>query len=127
MTRDLNARIAGSGSSIQGVGKTARGYWWRVQALPRRVWGGDFPRPRTLPALWLVGTAALGMTTAVCFLLGLNPGAVSLVYLIVIVLLVLLGDSFVSSAIFSVSAVGCIAFFSRSPSSRFGSIIREMF
>jgi PAS domain S-box-containing protein len=115
MTRDLNAGIAGSGSSIQGVGKTARGYWWRVQALLRRVWGGDFPRPRTLPALWLVGTAALGMTTAVCFFLGLNSGAVSFVYLIVIVLLVLLGDSFVSSAIFSVSAVGCIVFFFAEP------------
>jgi len=94
-----------------GNGKVAR----RVDALLRRVWSGDFPRPRTLLAHSLVGTAALGATTAVCFSLGLNPGAVALIYLIVIVMLCLLGDSFVSSAIFSVVATGCIVFFFADP------------
>ena len=114
MTRDHNVSIRGSGSLIQVIRKMARGYRRRVQALLRRVWSGDFPRPRTLPGLWLVGATALGATTAVCFSLGLNPGAVSLVYLIVIVLLSLL-DSFVSSAIFSVIAIGCIDFFFAEP------------
>jgi PAS domain S-box-containing protein len=93
----------------------ARGYWWRVEALLRRVWSGDFPRPRTLLVLWLVGATALGATTAVCLSLGLNPGAVALLYLIVIVVLSLLADSFVSSAIFSVIAIGCVAFFFSDP------------
>ena len=114
MTRDHNASIPGSGSLIQGIGKMARSYRRRVEALLRRVWNGDFPRPRTLPALWLVGATALGATTAVCFPLGLSPGAVSLAYLLVIVLLSLL-DSFLSSAIFSVSAIGCIVFFFAEP------------
>src|SRR6516225_7822060 len=115
MTRDHNAGIPGSTSLIDRNGKTAHRYRRRVEAFPRRVWNGDFPRPRTLPALWLAGATALGSTTAVCFHLGLSPGAVSLVYLIVIVLLSLLMDSLVSSAIFSVSAVGCIVFFFAEP------------
>jgi len=78
MTRDLNVSIPGSGSLIEGIRKMARGYWWRVEALLRRVWSGDFPRPRTLLAHWLVGATALGATTAVCFSVGLNPGAVAL-------------------------------------------------
>jgi len=127
MTRDLNVSIPGSGSLIEGIRKMARGYWWRVEALLRRVWSGDFPRPRTLLAHWLVGATALGATTAVCFSLGLNPGAVALIYLIVIVMLSLLGDSLVSFAIFSVVATGCIVFFSPIPSSRSRLKMREMF
>jgi len=115
MPRDHNANIPGTASLIHRNGKTARRYRRRAEALLRRVWTGDFPRPRTLPALWLAGATALGATTAVCFHFGLGPGAVSLVYLIVIVLLSLLMDSFVSSAIFSASAVGCIVFFFAEP------------
>src|SRR6516165_4991072 len=115
MPRDHNANIPGTASLIHRNGKTARRYRRRVEALLRRVWNGDFPRPRTLPALWLAGATALGSTTAVCFHFGLSPGAVSQIFLIVIVLLSLLMDSFVSSAIFSVSAVGCIVFFFAEP------------
>ena len=115
MTRDHNAGIPGTASSIHRNGKAVRRYRTRVEALLRCVWNGDFPRPRTLPAFWLVGAIALGATTAACFRFGLSPGAVSLVYLIVIVLLSLLTDNFVSSAIFSVSAVGCIVFFFAEP------------
>ena len=110
-SKDNHASINSSGSLMLGNGKVAR----RVDALLRRVWSGDFPRPRTLLAHSLVGTAALGATTAVCFSLGLNPGAVALIYLIVIVMLSLLGDSFVSFATFSVIATGCIVFFFADP------------
>jgi len=91
-SRDNHASVNGSGSSMLRDGKVAR----RVEAFLRRVWSGDFPRPRTLLAHSLIGAAALGTTTAVCFSVGLNPGAVALIYLIVIVMLSLLGDSFVS-------------------------------
>ncbi|OKO78205.1 hypothetical protein AC629_30785 [Bradyrhizobium sp. NAS80.1] len=106
----------------------ARRYWSHVDALLRRVWSGDFPQLPTLLAHWLVGASALGVTTAVCFALGLNPGAVALVYLIVIIVLSLLGGSFLSSIIFSAIAIGCIAFFfSPIPFSRSRSKIPEMF
>ena len=49
-----------------------------------------------------------------CFRLGLASGAVAFAYLIVIVLLSLL-DSFISSAIFSVVAIGCLDFFFARP------------
>src|SRR3954451_20993662 len=67
-------------------------------------------RFRHLVALWLAGSVALACATWICFQLGLNPAATSLVYLIVIVLLSLM-DSFISSALFSVVAVACLNFF----------------
>jgi K+-sensing histidine kinase KdpD len=56
------------------------------------------------------GIIALAFATWVCFQLGLNSATTSFVYLIVIVLLSLM-DSFISSAVFSVIAVGCLNFF----------------
>jgi K+-sensing histidine kinase KdpD len=67
-------------------------------------------RLRYLAALWLAGTVALAGATVICFQLGLNAATTSFVYLIVVVLLSLL-DSFISSAVFSLIAVGCLNFF----------------
>jgi PAS domain S-box-containing protein len=67
-------------------------------------------RIRYLAGLWVVGSVALACVTWVCFQLGLNFATTALIYLIVIVLLSLL-DSFISSAVFSVIAFGCLNFF----------------
>ena len=67
-----------------------------------------------MAALWVAGTIALAFATWVCFQLGLNPATTAFVYLIVIVLLSLM-DSFISSAIFCVIAVGCLNFFFMEP------------
>jgi PAS domain S-box-containing protein len=67
-------------------------------------------RFRYLIALWLAGTIALALATWVCFRLGLNSATTAFVYMIVIVLLSLM-DSFISSAVFSLVAVGCLNFF----------------
>lgn len=115
MTRDLYAGIPGSRSVIRGIGRMAHRYWSHLDGLLKRVWNGDFPQPRTLLAHWLVGATALGATTAVCFALGLDLGAVALLYLIVVMMLSLLRGSFLSSAIFSAIAIGCIAFFFAPP------------
>ena len=64
-------------------------------------------RFRFLAALWVVGTIALALATWACFQLGLNSATTAFVYLIVIVLLSLM-DSFISSAVFSVIAIGCL-------------------
>ncbi len=53
---------------------------------------------------------ALALLTFVCFRLGLNLATTACLYLIIIVLLSLLG-SFLSSAIVSLIAVGCLAYY----------------
>jgi PAS domain S-box-containing protein len=67
-------------------------------------------RFRRLATLWVLGCAALALLTWICFRLGLNASVVAFAYLIVIVLLSLM-DSFVSSAIFSLVAVGLLNYF----------------
>jgi PAS domain S-box-containing protein len=67
-----------------------------------------------LLALWIAGSVALGLATAACFLLGLNFATTALIFLVIIVLLSLL-DSFISSAVFSVVAVGCLNYFFTEP------------
>ena len=67
-----------------------------------------------LLALWIAGSVALALATLACFLLGLNFATTALIFLIIIVLLSLL-DSFVSSAVFSVVAVGCLNYFFTEP------------
>lgn len=67
-----------------------------------------------LAVLWAVGSVALALVTPLCLWLGLNFAAAAFVFLIVIVLLSLL-DSFISSAIFSAIAFGCLNFFFTEP------------
>jgi PAS domain S-box-containing protein len=67
-------------------------------------------RLRYLVGLWVLGGVAIGVVTWVCFSLGSNLSTTVLAYLIVIVLLSLL-DSFITSAILSVIAVGCLNYF----------------
>ena len=67
-------------------------------------------RLQYLAVLWVVGSAALALVTLVCVTLGLNFATTVSAFLIVVVLLSLM-DSFVTSAIFSVIAVGCLNFF----------------
>jgi len=70
---------------------------------------------RPLPArrfaiLLLCGVVALALATWVCFSLHARPGTTGFVYLMIIVVLSL-WDSFISSAIFSLLAVGSLNFF----------------
>ncbi|QEX15338.1 PAS domain-containing sensor histidine kinase [Hypericibacter terrae] len=67
-------------------------------------------RFRHLGLLWLFGGIALALVTLLCFTLGLDDATTAFAFLIVIVLLSLM-DSFVSSAIFSIVAVGCLDYF----------------
>jgi PAS domain S-box-containing protein len=67
-------------------------------------------RFRYLAALLVSGAAALALATWACFRLGLSSATTACVYLVIIVLLSLM-DSFVSSVISSVIAVGCLDFF----------------
>ena len=63
-----------------------------------------------LARLWLIGGVTLVFVTWVCFALDFNPAAAGFVYLTVIVVLSL-WDSFVSSAVFSFSAVAALNYF----------------
>jgi K+-sensing histidine kinase KdpD len=63
-----------------------------------------------LAVLWVLGSLALAFVTWVCFGFRLNFATTVSAFLIVIVLLSLM-DSFISSAIFSVIAVGCLDYF----------------
>jgi PAS domain S-box-containing protein len=60
--------------------------------------------------LWLVGSAALALATWVCFTLDLNAGTTGFIYLVIVVFLSL-WDSFLSSALFSILAVGALNFY----------------
>ncbi len=71
---------------------------------------GGAARVRHLGLLWLFGSIALALVTLLCFTLGLDDAATAFAFLIVIVLLSLM-DSFISSAIFSIIAVGCLDYF----------------
>jgi PAS domain S-box-containing protein len=71
-------------------------------------------RIRRLAALWILGGIALAVATWVCFQFGVRFATTAFVYLILIVSLSLL-DSFVSSAIFSIIAVGCLDLFFTEP------------
>ncbi len=66
----------------------------------------------------LVGSIALALLTLVCFRLRLNPATATCLYLIVIVLLSL-GGNFLSSAVVSLIAVGCLAYFFAPPAFSF--------
>jgi PAS domain S-box-containing protein len=69
-----------------------------------------FSPSRHLLTLWLVGIAALSLATWVCFKLDVNSATTGFVYLIIIVFLSL-WDSFLSSAIFSIFAVGALNYY----------------
>ena len=75
---------------------------------------GRIPRFRWIATILSVGGIGLALATWVCFRLGSGLTVVALVYLIEILLLSLM-DSLVSSAIFSVIAVGCLNFFFAPP------------
>ncbi|MBC7770155.1 MAG: DUF4118 domain-containing protein [Phycisphaerales bacterium] len=74
----------------------------------------SIPRYQRLAMLWAFGAIALGLVTWACFALGLNFSTASFAFLIVIIALSLL-DSFVSSVVFSVIAVGCLNYFFVAP------------
>ena len=90
--------------------------WFRrcADTLPSCVIEAGGARVPHLAALWIFGCVALAIVTWMWFWLGLVSGAVAFAYLIVIMLLSLL-DSFISSAIFSVVAIGCLDFFFAKP------------
>jgi len=67
-------------------------------------------RLRYLIILWLGGLASIGLATWACFALDLTPGTAGFVYLILIVVLSL-WDSFVTSALFSLTAVAALNYF----------------
>ena len=83
---------------------------WHLATV--RAWLRSYRRSplRYLAALWLGGGLALALATWICFTLGLNTAATGFVYLTIIVLLSL-GDSFLSSAIFSLAAVAALDYF----------------
>ncbi|MBC8735573.1 PAS domain-containing protein [Paraburkholderia sp. UCT31] len=92
----------------------------RLRCLPkRRPFRSDtsvdqIARLRYLAWLWLAGGFAMATATGVCFHLQARLGTTGFVYLIVIVLLSLM-DSFITSAVFSITAVGCLTFFFTQP------------
>jgi PAS domain S-box-containing protein len=67
-------------------------------------------RLRYLTGLWVVGAGTLALATWICFQAGLNATTTAFVYLVVVVALSWF-DSFVSSVLFSVAAVGCLNYF----------------
>jgi PAS domain S-box-containing protein len=71
-------------------------------------------RPATLLRYGLYGCMALVLLTFVCFKLRLDLATTAFLYLIVIVLLSLYG-SFLLSAVLSLMAVGCLAYFFAPP------------
>ena len=72
------------------------------------------PRVRHLAGLWAAGATILALATWSCFRIGLGEGATGFVFLMIVVLLSLF-DSFISSAIFSAIAVGCLNYFFTEP------------
>ncbi len=79
----------------------------------RSLWRGKqsfVGRLRYLVALWCVGLSAIALVTWGSFRADLNAATAALLYTVVILILSLL-DSFVSSAIFSVSAAACLDYF----------------
>jgi PAS domain S-box-containing protein len=71
-------------------------------------------RFRRAVARVVAGTLALALLTFVCFQLGLDLATTAFLYLIVIVLLSLQG-SFLVSAVLSLVAVGCLAYYFAAP------------
>jgi PAS domain-containing protein len=67
-------------------------------------------RPQRLAVLLIVGAAALALAAAACSQLGLNFATAAFALLTVVVGVSLL-DGFISSAVLSVIAVGCLSFF----------------
>ena len=65
-------------------------------------------------ALSLVASIAVALLTLACFQLGLDLATTAFLYLIIIVLLSLQG-SFLLSAVFSLIAVGCLAYYFAPP------------
>jgi PAS domain S-box-containing protein len=85
--------------------------WGSIVAQMKRELIARF---RHLVALWITGSVTLAFATWACFQLGLNFATTAFVFLNIIVLLSLL-DSFTSSAVFSVVAVGCLNYFFTEP------------
>ncbi|WP_080436091.1 ATP-binding protein [Burkholderia ubonensis] len=78
------------------------------------AWTDRIARLRHLMWLWSVGGVATGGATWVCLHVGAHLGTAGFVYLIIIVMLSLM-DSFVTSVVLSLVAVGCLAFFFSPP------------
>jgi PAS domain S-box-containing protein len=67
-------------------------------------------RVQQLLTLWVLAGAALATATGACSKLGLTSASTACVYLVIIVVLSLF-DSFITSALFSLVAVGCLDYF----------------
>jgi PAS domain-containing protein len=90
--------------------------WMKFSDLPQR-WAvllrtklERLSRPQRLAVLLIVGAAALALAAAACSQLGLNFATAAFALLTVVVGVSLL-DGFISSAVLSVIAVGCLSFF----------------
>ena len=80
-----------------------------------RIW--EAPWRSSVPGL--LGAAGLALMTFICFRLQVGLATAALLYLMVVVLLSLKG-SFISSAVISVLAVGCLDYFFTAPLFHFG-------
>ncbi len=89
---------------MAGVDALTRSAWLPIEALNRLA------ALQRLAVLWVAGSVALALATLVCFQIGVSFATTAFVFLIIVVLLCLL-DSFISSAIFSASAIGLLNFF----------------
>ena len=85
---------------------------------PVEAWANQVARLRYLAVFWAAGGVAMASVTWVCFHLEARLGTAGFFYLIVIVLLSLI-DSVVTSAVFSVIAAGCLAYFFSPPTFSF--------
>jgi len=89
------------------------------------MWPAE-PTPYHLVTLWLAGGLAIGLLTYASFVLDLDVTTTALAYLTIIVLLSLM-DSFISAAIFSLIAIGCLDYFFIEPRFSFeGSFRRHL-
>src|SRR5215471_8144514 len=98
------------------MGQIAVEFRRRVDASFMLLVEGDTRRGWRRGQIWLLGCLALGMTTAVCYWLGLNLGATAFIFLIIILLSLIAGMAMALA--FSLISVVLLAFLFTEP--RFG-------
>jgi PAS domain S-box-containing protein len=98
----------------------------RLDTLFMLLVEGDTRRGWRRGPVWLLGCLTLGITTAVCYWLGLNLGATAFIFLIIIILLSLIG-SMVMALAFSLTSVALLAFFFAEPRFSFETALTQDF
>jgi PAS domain S-box-containing protein len=96
------------------MGQMAVEFRRRADALFMLLVEGDARRGWRRAPVWLLGCLTLGITTAVCYWLGLNLGATAFIFLILIILVSLIA-SMVMALTFSLISVALLAFFFAEP------------